>query len=172
MRLVLVTHYFPAHRGGIELVAAQIATRLAREGAAEITWFASDCDPKPAIPGTICEPAPHWNAIERRIGLPYPIWTPGALLRLARATRSADAVHLHDCLYLANLVAYAVARISRRPILITQHIGMVPYRNPFLRALLGTANRLIAPPGLRRRNTSRVCKRDRAPLLSAFRPVP
>jgi len=143
LRVALVTHYYPSHRGGVELVAAEIASRLARKGRCEIVWHASDCDPPPEIPGVRCEPARSWNAIERRFGLPYPIWSPSALLRLAKTVRAADMVHLHDYLYFPNLVAYAVARTARRPVLVTQHIGMIPYRNPLLRFLLRAANRVL-----------------------------
>lgn len=144
MRIALVTHYYPAHRGGIELVAAEIARRLAANYDAEICWYASDCDRPPSIPGVACAPARACNAIERRLGVPYPLWWPGALRKVASAARAADAVHLHDCLYLPNLVAYVAARIAGRPVLVTQHIGMVPYRNPVLRALLFVAYHLLA----------------------------
>lgn len=144
MRIILVTHYFPAHRGGIELVAAEIAKHLAASHGAAISWHASDCDPPPSIAGVACVPARACNAIERRWGVPYPLWSPAALRQLGKAARAAEAVHLHDCLYLPNLVAYAAARLAGRPVLVTQHVGMVPYRNPALRALLFAAYRVLA----------------------------
>jgi len=144
IRITLVSHYYPAHRGGVERAAGQLAERLAREGIAQVAWHASDCDPPPpSLPGMHCIPAASWNAFERRLGLPYPLWSPGALVRLARAARAADVVHLHDCLYLPNLIAFAAARLARRPVLVTQHIGFVPYRNPLLRLALALANRLL-----------------------------
>jgi glycosyltransferase involved in cell wall biosynthesis len=143
VRIVLVTHYFPAHRGGIELVAAQIAERLARDHGAEIEWHASACDAPPEIPGVRAVPAACSNFAERRLGFPYPLWSPGALARLARAVRQADALHLHECLYLPNLVAYRAARAAGRPVIVTQHVGMVPYRSRVLRALLAAAYRLL-----------------------------
>lgn len=143
MRITLVTHYYPAHRGGIELVAAEIARHLAAGHGAQISWHASDCDLPPSIPGVACVPASSCNAIERRFGVPFPLWTPAALRRTARAARAADAVHLHDCLYVPNVAAYAAARLAGRPVIVTQHIGMVPYRNPLLRALLFLAYRTL-----------------------------
>ena len=83
------------------------------------------------------------NAIEKWIGVPYPIWSPSALCQAGRAARAADAVHLHDCLYLPNLVSFAAARFAGRPVLVTQHVGMIPYRNPVLRALLAVAYRVL-----------------------------
>src|SRR5262245_53991167 len=144
MRVTLVTHYYPAHRGGVESIAGQLAARLAREGIAEIEWHASDCDPPPpSAAGLTCVPASSMNFAERRLGFPYPVWSPPALARLARACQEADIVHIHDCLYLPCLVAFAAARRAGRPVLVTQHIGHVPYRNPALRGLHRAANRVL-----------------------------
>ena len=144
LSVVLVTHYFPAHRGGVERVAGQLAQRLAAAGVARIDWHASDCDPAPApAAGLRPVPAASWNVTERRLGFPYPLWSPPALWRLARACRAADLVHVHDCLYLPNLVAFAAARSARRPVVVTQHVGEVPYRNPLLGWLQRAANRVL-----------------------------
>ena len=143
VRIVLVSHYYPAHRGGVERVAGQLAERLARAGVARIDWHASDCDTPPDLAGVQCTPGRSWNAFERGLGFPYPIWTPSALRRLGTAASNADVVHLHDCLYLPNVVAFLAARLAGRPVLVTQHIGFVPYRNPLLRLLVGAANRRV-----------------------------
>ena len=114
MQVTLVTHYFPAHRGGVERMAGQLAERLGRQGIARIDWHASDCDAPPAAsPGLTPVPAWSCNVIERAVGLPYPLWSPAALLRLARAVRAASVVHVHDCLYLPVLAAFAAARFGR-----------------------------------------------------------
>ncbi|HYL87947.1 MAG TPA: glycosyltransferase family 4 protein [Burkholderiales bacterium] len=143
LRVTLVTHYYPAHRGGVERVAGQLAERLAAAGVARIDWHASDCDPPPVAAGLTAVPAPACNALERAAGIPYPLWRPAALRRLVRACRESDVVHLHDCLYLQNVVAFLAARRARRPVLVTQHIGHVPYRNALLRGLQHAANRAL-----------------------------
>ena len=143
LRVTLVTHYYPAHRGGVERVAGQLAERLAAAGVARIDWHASDCDPPPAAPGLKVTPAPAWNALERALGVPYPLWSPAALRRLVRACRESDVVHLHDCLYFPNVVAYLAARRAQRPVLVTQHIGYVPYRSALLRGMHQCANRAL-----------------------------
>jgi glycosyltransferase involved in cell wall biosynthesis len=144
VRVLLVTHYYPAHRGGVERIAGQLAERLAAEGVAEVEWHASDCDPPPAASGVRAVPARSFNFAERRLGFPYPLWSPSALRRLTRAARVADVVHLHDSLYFPNLAAYAAARKAGRPVLVTQHVGFVPYRNPLLRTAVSVANRALA----------------------------
>jgi glycosyltransferase involved in cell wall biosynthesis len=144
VNVVLVTHYYPAHRGGVERIAAQLAERLVAAGNAAIEWHASDCDPAPApVAGLRCVPAASWNFAERRLGFPYPLWSPGALRRLRRAVREADVVHVHDCLYLGSVMAFFAARLARTPVLVTQHVGFIPYRNPLLRLMLAAANRLL-----------------------------
>jgi glycosyltransferase involved in cell wall biosynthesis len=142
-RLMLVTAYYPAHQGGVERVAGELAARLTREAAAQI-----DSPPRDTT-GLRCVPARSSNVAERRLGFPYPLWSGGALWRAARAARHAEAVHLHDCLYLPNLVAFVAARLARRPVIVTQHIGFVPYRSRVLRTLLSTANRLLGALVLR-----------------------
>jgi glycosyltransferase involved in cell wall biosynthesis len=143
-RVTLVTHYYPAHRGGVERIAGQLAERLAAAGVAEIEWHASDCDAAPPPAARLrSAPARSWNGIERALGVPYPVWSTGALRRLSRACASADVVHLHDCLYFPNVVAFLAARRAGRPVLVTQHIGHVPYRNPLLRGLHGAANHVL-----------------------------
>jgi glycosyltransferase involved in cell wall biosynthesis len=144
IRVTLVTHYFPAHRGGVEAVASELASRLAASGAADITWYASDTDPPPTdSPGLRCAPARACNFAERSMGFPFPLWSPAALTRLARSVRDCDVVHLHDCLYLPNVFAWTAALVARRPVVITQHVGHIPFRNPLLRVVLAGANRLL-----------------------------
>lgn len=178
LRVVLVTHYYPAHRGGVERVAGELARRLAAAGTASIEWHASSCDQPPEREaGLQSVPAASCNFTERRLGFPYPLWTPRALRRLARACRDADVVHLHDCLYFANLLAFRAARRARRGVLVTQHIGHVPYRNPLLagahrvanRALgawvLGRADRVVFESESVRRYFSRFVRYRADPLL-------
>jgi glycosyltransferase involved in cell wall biosynthesis len=142
MRVLLVSHYYPEHRSGVEIIAGELARRLAARGV-EIVWAASAGDGDgPA--GAIRLPMRAWNVAERRLGFPYPLWCPASLGRLSREVGRCDLVHLHDSLYLGNVVAYLCARRQRKPVVVTQHIGLVPYSNRALRALMALANRTLA----------------------------
>ena len=141
MRLLIVTHYFPEHRGGIEIVAGELAQRLARDGV-HITWAASAGTSPTAAPGAV--PMQACNFTEDRLGFPYPIWSPASLMRLRQLVRDCDIVHLHDSLYMGNFLAARMARQLGKPVVVTQHIGEVPYKNPILRGLLHVANRTVA----------------------------
>lgn len=139
-RLLLVTHYFPSHRGGVEIVAGELAARLSSHF--EIQWLAADCDEPPDLEGICSEGQAAWNTLER-FGLPWPIWKWKAWSALWRAVRDADLIHLHDYIYPANMVVLALARLHRKPVVVTQHIGDIEYRNPLLRFTLRQVNRVV-----------------------------
>ena len=144
MRLLLVTHYFADHRGGVEIVAETLARRLVRRNPdIELTWLASGPRGAAMEDGVRRVAVPAWNVTERRLGFPYPLWSPAALVRLDRLVRQSDVVHLHDSLYMGNAAACVAARRHGTPVVVTQHVGPVPYSNPVLRVLLGLANRTI-----------------------------
>jgi glycosyltransferase involved in cell wall biosynthesis len=145
VRILLVTHYYAEHRGGVEIVAGELARRLAARGV-DITWIASaGARPAAQAKGETAHLAmPAWNVTEENLGFPYPLWSPLALLRLSQQVRTADVVHLHDSLYLGNVVAYLWARWYHKPVVVTQHVGPVPYSSRLLRGLLALANRTLA----------------------------
>jgi glycosyltransferase involved in cell wall biosynthesis len=143
MRVLLVTHYYDEHGGGIEIVAGELARRLARAGLG-ILWAASEPVGGPSFLDETRLPMRTWNISEQALGVPYPLWGPGSLWRLGRAVRRCDVVHLHDSLYLGNLAAYLCARWWRKPVVVTQHIGLVPYSRRLLRWLHALANRTVA----------------------------
>ncbi len=148
MKLLMVTHYFESHRGGIEIVAGRLARELGALGL-DLTWLATDATPPPADGecGRSC-PIPAWNVSERKLGVPMPIPGPRGLAAIWRETKAADAVLLHDSLYPSNIVAMIAARIIGKPVVITQHIAAVPYANPLLRGLMQEANALVTRPML------------------------
>jgi glycosyltransferase involved in cell wall biosynthesis len=142
IRVLLVTHYYPEHRGGIELTANELATRMAQRGF-EILWAASN-------EGAVCSevtiarlPMDTWNWTESSLGFAYPFLGVRSLVRLWGAVRWSHIVHLHDSLYMGNVFAYLFARLLRKPIVVTQHVGMVPYSQSILRGVLTFANHSI-----------------------------
>lgn len=142
MKILLVTHYYPGHRGGIEIVAGKLAEYLGQKKDVEIRWFASDANTPPQNnPNLFCSPVRCFNFIENKFGLPCPLWSPAGFVRLWRAVKTADLIHLHDYLYFGNLAAFAFAKVCHKPVAITQHIGFISYQNPFLRCFLAFLNK-------------------------------
>ena len=149
MKVLVVTHYYPAHAGGIEIVAGALACRLAKT--VDVTWAASDCNPPPAPDTGITElPMRTWNIVERVTGFPFPVWGPGSLRRLWRAVHAVDIVHLHDVIYSGNWAAFVSARLQSKPVLVTQHAGLIRYQRAGLRLALNFLHHGIARPFLER----------------------
>jgi glycosyltransferase involved in cell wall biosynthesis len=144
----MVTHYFASHGGGIELVAEMLFRGLARRNC-EVVWAAANVSTAPArdVGGTAL-PLRAWNGLEGITGLPFPVPSAGALKELCARVKRADIVLLHDCLYLQNIAAFVRARALGVPVMIIQHIGMVPYRNFLLRGMMRLANALVTRPML------------------------
>ena len=131
-RVVLVSHYFPPHPGGIEFVAYNEARLLAAAG---LSVVVVTCEPDGA---TTLELHPDgfsvyriraWNGLERRHGAPFPLMHPSVVPRLLRLVRTADVVHVHDSLYLISWVAAAWCALLRRPLVVTQHVHHVAHPN-------------------------------------------
>ena len=144
LNLLLVTHYYPEHRGGVEIVAGKLVEYLTQKPKINITWMASNVDKPPYnIAKLECLPMKASNFFEKTIAIPYPLWSIPSLFKLWQTIRSQDLVYLHDYLYMSNLVAFVFAKIQKKKIVITQHIGLIPYKNPLFRGLLSLLNSTI-----------------------------
>ncbi len=189
MKLLLVTHYYASHRGGVEILADTIARGLAERHGVDVTWAAGNCDAPsyPPLPlgeragvrgeragasdrasaqdengstGTLAPhpnplpggergsihavPIPVCNFTEARLGFPYPLWwNPLSLVKVWKLLGQCDAVHLHDILYHGNVKTFLLAKLRGKPVLLTQHVSLVPYRNPVLRYGMSLANTVL-----------------------------
>jgi phosphatidylinositol alpha-1,6-mannosyltransferase len=150
MRIVAVSHYFPARKGGIEIVAHEINRRLAQRGH-RVDWFASAGAELPAAqPNLHCHPMQTLHLVERLVGIPLPIWLGGGVPTLWSAIRQCDAVHIHDFIYPGSMLAMACAWWHAKPVVLTQHIGEIPYDSRLLSATLSLVNRVVGKFMLRR----------------------
>jgi glycosyltransferase involved in cell wall biosynthesis len=146
VNVLTVTHFFEGHRGGIEIVAGRLARELARAGM-NVVWAATDASPPPDVtrePRLRTVTLAAGNAAERHVGIPYPVPAPRSVMRIWREVQNADAVLIHDSLYLTSIAAFIAGKIKRKPVVVVQHVGAVPYKNPVLRGLMAVANRVIA----------------------------
>ncbi|MFF7632730.1 glycosyltransferase family 4 protein [Kitasatospora sp. NPDC008050] len=146
-RVLLVSHYYPPHLGGIENVVRQEALQLAALGA-EVTVLTSGARSRTSTAdGVRVVEVAAWNGIERRAGVPFPVLSPALLPAALRWARWADAVHLHDCLYLTSWTAGLAAALTGTPHLLTQHVGLVEHPSALVkgvqRAVYAVAGRAL-----------------------------
>lgn len=150
LNLLLVTHYYPNHRGGVEIVAGKLVDYLQQTGHYHITWLASNTDDPPTNQANLtCLPMTSTNIIEEKLAIPYPLWSLPSLSVLWQQVKQADVVHLHDYLYWSNLWTFIFAKLQRKPIVLTQHIGFIPYDSWIFRNLLSTLNATLGQGILR-----------------------
>lgn len=134
LRVLLVSHYYPPHLGGIENVVHQQAQHLAQRGV-EVTVLTSGhrSTVRRGADGVrvVCVAA--WNGIEQRAGVPFPVLAPGLLAAAVRWTRWADVVHVHDCLYMTSWAAGIAAATTGTPHVLTQHVALVEHPSAVVR---------------------------------------
>jgi len=151
LRVLQVSSFFASHVGGLEVVADRLARGLAQAGV-RLTWMAGgQADQQIEASGNLAiERADYVDLLEHRIGLPAPIWSLASLGRLWRHVGECDVVHVHDYLYMPSLTAMVFAWVRRRPVVMTQHIGEIPFESRVPRLLLAALNRSIGRWALRR----------------------
>lgn len=139
MRILTVSAFFESHGGGVEIVAGTFARALAKRGHDSYITGA-DFDAPPVDPSITAVPLPSRDPIERHIGLPMPIPTKAGRKKLAAEVAAADAVIIHDSLYVSSILAARAASRLHKPWILIQHIGAIPYSSALLRATLAAAN--------------------------------
>ena len=151
MKILVVTHYFGPHRGGIENVASNQAAVLAALGH-EVTIVTS------AIPIRDFVPAPQYriirvralNILEEKLGVPYPIFSPLLFNVIRREVRAADVVHGHGHVYMTSVLAALLAHRYGKPFILTQHNTFVRYRSRVLRLMQRFADAFLGKYTIKR----------------------
>src|SRR5690606_27527658 len=108
-----------------------------------VRWMASDISSHPHQHQIDDVQLPATNLIEVRLGFPYPIPIPIALKRIFEEVRHCDVVHLHDCLYIVNFFTFFAAQLYRKPVLVTQHIHEIPYKEAYKNILQKLAYNIL-----------------------------
>jgi glycosyltransferase involved in cell wall biosynthesis len=150
MRILMASHYFASHKGGVEIVAEALFHAFSDNGQ-EVVWIAGNVTSPPEPRGNSrAVSLPVFNFVEDKIGLPFPIPTIGALRKIIREIRSVEILILHDCLYLSNIIAFLAARWRGIPIIIIQHTRYYPGGTHLLNAIMKIATAIVTHPMLLR----------------------
>jgi D-inositol-3-phosphate glycosyltransferase len=128
-RVLIVTHYWPPHVGGIETVAVEQASRLAARGwEVQVVTSRLRGDRARGRDGPVMvERFRCVNLLERLWNVPVPLVSPAMLFFLWKQARHADVVVAHGHVYIGTLFAAVAARMRRRPFVLVQHAPFIDY---------------------------------------------
>lgn len=129
--IVIISHYYPPHTGGIEIVASNHAKRLARLGntVTVVTSKISSKEKDSIIDGVRVLRVKASNFFEQW-GVPFPLFYPSLWSIQKSVIKHADIVHVHDAFYLSSFVGVLIAKIYKKPIVLTQHVALIAHTNP------------------------------------------
>jgi glycosyltransferase involved in cell wall biosynthesis len=146
MKILSVSNFFSSHLGGLEIAARNLNEQFARQGH-EVRWaFGQDSSQKATDvgpPSIRLIPLPSWIGIEKYFSISYPIPSIVSLARLRTEIEWADVIHLHDSLYVPSAWTAYQARQCGKPVVITQHVGHIPFSNPLFDVLVSSANHTL-----------------------------
>jgi D-inositol-3-phosphate glycosyltransferase len=153
VRVLLVSAYAVPHMGGIEVIVDELASHLAAQGheVAHVTSAAGAGQAGSDSRYRVLR-VPAVNVLESRFGVPYPIFGPRLLTALREEIVRADIVHTHGFIYPGSVTAAAIARHLNPapPLVLTEHVGHVPYDSRLFSAAESAAIRVLGRRVLRR----------------------
>lgn len=136
--VLLVAHHFSPHVGGLELVVERQARSLAANGFRVIV-LTSRFGATPPVDdlgaGVEVVRVGCWHFFEHYFFIPFPLFSPRLFVEAHRLLKRVDIVHVHDVFYLSSWVVAALARLARKPMLLTQHVAMVDHPSRFVMAV-------------------------------------
>jgi glycosyltransferase involved in cell wall biosynthesis len=146
-RVLHVAHHALPHIGGLEAVVEAETAGLAGRGW-RVTLVSSATG---TVPGVVQQRhgvrgvrIRAWNGMERRFGVPFPVFSPRLVTALWREVRRADVVHIHDPLYLSSWVAGLWCWVLRRPYVVHRHVGFVHHSSLVVRLVQGLVLATVA----------------------------
>lgn len=143
--MLLTTHYWWPHLGGIERVALRQAQHLVARGH-QVRILTSAVGHTDEVETTSARPdgfgvtrIPAWNGLER-IGVPWPVFAPGVAPHARSLMRWSDVVVCHGQVFGATLAATWHSRRTGKPVVLVQHNPDIAYDA----ALLALLQRMTA----------------------------
>lgn len=151
MRILLVSHHFLSHVGGLEVLVHYEIEAIVAAGH-RVVLVTSNMTGNAQTPqysdAVEVFRIPTWNFLEENFNLPYPVFSPRLIMRLWRELSRCDVMHIHGFMFHSSLVAALLGRLRGKPIILTDHGGIQQFdsRIKSLLALLGahTVGRITA----------------------------
>jgi D-inositol-3-phosphate glycosyltransferase len=128
-RVLITTHYWPPHVGGIETVAVEHARRLSERGwdvMVATSRLAGDRSSE-QHGRVLVERFRCFNGAESALNIPVPLMSPTMLCNLWKRASEVDVIVAHGHVYVGTLYAALAARRFGKPFVLVQHSPFVDY---------------------------------------------
>jgi D-inositol-3-phosphate glycosyltransferase len=132
LKVLIVTHYWSPHKGGIEAMSYEQAKRLVSWGhqISVVTSRLTGDLPYEVCDGIEVHRVRAINPLERK-GVPYPLFSPSLVTTLRGLIRQTDIVLAHSHTFQPSVVASLICRYVHKPLVVLQHNPYVNYQFPW-----------------------------------------
>lgn len=134
MKILILTHYFNPHLGGIEEVALQQAKLLAKKNhevkivSSNIGNDSSKLTKEEKIQGIDIYRVSASDFLYKNFDIPQPIFNPLELNSvLNKLVIQSDIIHIHDRYYMTSIFGSMIGKKYGKPTVLTIHVGEVKY---------------------------------------------
>lgn len=148
MRVALFSAYYPSHGGGMELACAELA-RVLLDARIDVAWIAQRDKEHPDEREAYHAPVPGTDIIYDLSGVPMPLPMPWAVWTMSREIGRADVVIIAEANFALSVLAYWLAKVRRRKIMLVQHVGKPATLSPLARGVMMLGERLMVRPMVR-----------------------
>ena len=145
MKVLILTHCFQPHIGGLEIAAYNQAKEVVKRGhqVTIITSKLGEEAEEEIIDGIKVIRVKALNFPENHFGVPYPIFYPKLLCRLKEKIKESDIINIHGIVWIQSFFSAIISRIYQKPIVLIQHNTYINYKNPILRLIEKIADKTI-----------------------------
>lgn len=134
MRILLATNYQPPHPGGIEYAAASLMRAWQRLGH-DVTWLTTDIPRDAAASDERNIRVKAWNFWEHLLQINSPVVFPTQYKIVRRLVSTHDVINVHSLAPGLTSLTRRIAQRAEKPLVVTQHVGIIPLRPLVLNAL-------------------------------------
>ncbi|HMP73506.1 MAG TPA: glycosyltransferase family 4 protein [Kiritimatiellia bacterium] len=127
MNLLLASNYQPPHMGGIEFAAEALRDCWRTEGH-DVTWITTDSPPRPDLVTPRNLRIPAFNLLEDRFQINTPLIGPWHRKTIRDLVAAHDAVNTHSLAPGLSVLVMREALRQGKPLVVTQHVAVIPLR--------------------------------------------
>lgn len=132
-KILIVCHHYPPHITGVGVIAHEQAKILVKRGCSVsvITSDTGEDEQNSMIDGVKVIRVKALNFLEK-IHAPFPFFSPTIFYHLFKEVIKSDIVHIHDTFYLSSIFSFLIAKLLRKPIVLTQHIALISHTSKMI----------------------------------------